>query len=291
MKCTTLPVAGEDKVKRKVLVEKETRMSLFLHEGEGHFVWKPKGRRGQTPLLAAVVGQVLELPRSLSERRKNLEKRVQATRTVLKEDSRLNLNAGPPLAARRHMTFKDAANKVKSQLHQSEGYHFHDVVSQYVSRMHVEHSVTDGQSLELNTVKKQAVRNISAPILHSNGAPLLTLDLSASGDRDLPNKDQSHVNDITLEDDITVEVPDSTLQDAHAPPPPVSGPHVDGSSSKSPTSHPSSQANTSHPSSQANSVSPLPTQASGSPTKPVRPRKLSRQEEHLEKTEMLESWC
>eukprot|EP00731_Ephydatia_muelleri_P033327 Em0028g2a len=88
--------------------------------------------------LALVVGQVLDMPRTLSERRKNLEKRVQATRAVLRADSKPSMEQHPQ-STRRRMTFKDAANKVKTDLHNSEHYHFHDVVSQYVARMHNEH--------------------------------------------------------------------------------------------------------------------------------------------------------
>lgn len=145
-KCTNSCASGS--VEKPSEERRAARQSLFLHEGEGHVVWKPRDRLR----LALVVGQVLDMPRTLSERRVNLEKRVQATRAVLRADSKnVNIIEQHPPCTRRHMTFKDAAKKVKSDLHNSEHYHFHDVVSQYMARMRmrVEQGSSDNTSSQL----------------------------------------------------------------------------------------------------------------------------------------------
>ena len=58
-------------------------------------------------------------PLTLSERRKNLENRVQATRELLISSSKKELE----IASATTMAFKE-------QMHHNEHYHFHDVVSQ-----------------------------------------------------------------------------------------------------------------------------------------------------------------
>ena len=82
----------------------ETLKSQFLNEGEGHFVWKPQTRC------------VMAKPLTLSERRKNLENRVQATRELLISSSKRELE----IASATSMAFKE-------QMHHNDHY---DVVSQ-----------------------------------------------------------------------------------------------------------------------------------------------------------------
>ena len=164
------PSACEEQTEEELSAE---RRSLFLREGEGHVVWKPKDK-GQQMRLALVVGQVLDMPRTLSERRKNLEKRVQATRAVLRADSKPSMEQHPQ-STRRRMTFKDAANKVKTDLHNSEHYHFHDVVSQYVARMHNERKSFDNTAslVTLSAPPERHVRSKATPTRVDETPPTL----------------------------------------------------------------------------------------------------------------------
>eukprot|EP00731_Ephydatia_muelleri_P033355 Em0028g30a len=167
------PSACEEQTEEELSAE---RRSLFLREGEGHVVWKPKDK-GQQMRLALVVGQVLDMPRTLSERRKNLEKRVQATRAVLRADSKPSMEQHPQ-STRRRMTFKDAANKVKTDLHNSEHYHFHDVVSQYVARMHNERKSFDNTAslVTLSAPPERHVRSKATPTRVDETPPTLPLE-------------------------------------------------------------------------------------------------------------------
>ena len=164
------PSACEEQTEEELSAE---RRSLFLREGEGHVVWKPKDK-GQQMRLALVVGQVLDMPRTLSERRKNLEKRVQATRAVLRADSKPSMEQHPQ-STRRRMTFKDAANKVKTDLHNSEHYHFHDVVSQYVARMHNERKSFDNTAslVTLSAPPERHVQSKATPTCVDETPPTL----------------------------------------------------------------------------------------------------------------------
>ena len=113
----------------------EAFRSPFLNEGEGHFVWKPRTSCVHQR-LATIVDQVMAMPLTLSERRKNLENRVQATRVVLRSSSKKELEIASATSIGHHMTFKDAARRVKEQMHPNGHYHFHDVVSRYMRAVH-----------------------------------------------------------------------------------------------------------------------------------------------------------
>ncbi|KAL5474832.1 hypothetical protein EMCRGX_G026851 [Ephydatia muelleri] len=191
------PSACEEQTEEELSAE---RRSLFLREGEGHVVWKPKDK-GQQMRLALVVGQVLDMPRTLSERRKNLEKRVQATRAVLRADSKPSMEQHPQ-STRRRMTFKDAANKVKTDLHNSEHYHFHDVVSQYVARMHNERKSFDNTAslVTLSAPPERHVRSKATPTRVDETPPTLpseNLSLVGSFPGDLSEGNAIDVGDLS----------------------------------------------------------------------------------------------
>ena len=275
-KCATSHAKGSGEKLEEV--GHEARQSMFLNEGEGHVLWEPRGR-GQKVRLAAVVGQVLEMPRTLSERRKNLEKRVQATRAVLKADSKQNLNNVP---SRRHMTFKDAANKVKSELHVNEHYSFHDVVTQYVARMRAEHQNTDSSSLQLKQTK-------ATPPPHVDGAPPpeSVEDLSLA---DLCPVDVLIINPVVMED--TSQNPHTTLEDE-----PFGSATQDSLVQRMPPNSPAKNTQqvrgTAKPAAQSNLIDPLTVGgASNMAVSPGRSRRkisqerMHRQEGHLEEHEL-----
>ena len=131
--------------------------SPFLNEGEGHFVWKPQ-MRGSTQSATKLRGQGQEVHQSLSERRKNLENRVHATRAVLRANTKQVIDVDN-LSDGLHMTFKDAACKVRDQLHPNEHYKFHDVVSQYVRAVNrtANGPQSHNMSAEISSAKNQII--------------------------------------------------------------------------------------------------------------------------------------
>ena len=290
-KCATSHAKGSGEKLEEV--GHEAHRSMFLNEGEGHVLWKPRGR-GQQVRLAAVVGQVLEMPRTLSERRKNLEKRVQATRAVLKADSKQNLNNVP---SRRRMTFKDAANKVKSELHVNEHYSFHDVVSQYVARMHAEHQNTNSLSLQL----KPHLQTKATPPPHVDGAPppesvedLSLADLCPVDDH-CPVDDLSRINPVVMED--TSQNPHIALEDE-----PFGSATQDSLVKRMPPNSPAKNAQqvrgTARPAAQSNLIDPLTVGSAsnmavspGHSRRKISQERMHRQEGHLEESILHESWC
>ena len=130
MKCTKSNTP-EANAKYEGSEGEEDAKSPFLNAGEGHFVWKP--RAGGQHRLASLVDQVLQMPRSLSERRKNLEKRVQATRAVLRDTTKRRLTYKAACTSYGHrITFKQAVHLVMDELRCKRSYDFHDIVSKHI---------------------------------------------------------------------------------------------------------------------------------------------------------------
>ena len=141
--------------------------SPFLNDGEGHFVWKPQ-MRGSTQSATNIRSQGQEVHLSLSERRKNLENRVHATRAVLRANTKQAIDADNPSDGH-HMTFKDAACKVRDQLHPNEHYKFHDVVSRYVRA--VNRTANGPQSHNMSAETSSAQHQITLADVHGCDAP------------------------------------------------------------------------------------------------------------------------
>ena len=143
--------------------------SPFLNEGEGHFVWKPQ-MRGSTQSAMDIRDHGQEVHLSFSERRKNLENRVHATRAVLRANTKQVIDVDNPSDGL-HMTFKDAAYKVRDQLHPNEHYKFHDVVSQYVRA--VNRTANGPQSHTMSAETSSAKNQITLADVHGSDAPFV----------------------------------------------------------------------------------------------------------------------
>ena len=138
-------------------LEDTPRKSLFMREGDGHRVWKPKRKR---PQLYNVVKDVMrqrtlsetseepepepqpEKPvpeekkkKSLWERQRTLAHRLKVTQLVFKEQNEelVNEDSQP-----KHLSLRDASRRISENLKQqkSDSLHFPDIVSLYLEQQH-----------------------------------------------------------------------------------------------------------------------------------------------------------
>ena len=131
------------------------RKSLFLREGDGHKVWKPKRKR---PQLYDVVKDVMnqrtlsetsEEPepepkpvpvekKSLRQRQQRLVKRVHVTQLVFKEQNEALINEDiEPSQHKKHLSLRDASKRITENLRRQKsnnGLHLTDVVSLYIEQ-------------------------------------------------------------------------------------------------------------------------------------------------------------
>ena len=137
-------------------LEDTPRKSLFLREGDGHRVWKPKRKR---PQLYDVVKDVVMRQRTLSEnseepepepekpvpvakkslrqRQRTLFNRVHVTQQVFKEQNEALINEDTqPSQHKKHLSLRDASKRISENLkrQKSDGLHFTDIVSQYIEQ-------------------------------------------------------------------------------------------------------------------------------------------------------------
>ena len=152
----------------------EKHKSLFLREGDGHMVWKPKQ---PTPQLYNVVADLMKNRRrakkaaepetlataeekSLSERQRSLAFRIQATRRVLKvQNEELSKEDVQPSEQKQHISLRDASRRISEDLKRQKSapagkVQFTDIVSQYIENQHSQ----EEQSNEVET-----------PLVHTPG--------------------------------------------------------------------------------------------------------------------------
>ena len=154
------------------------RKSLFMREGDGHRVWKPKRKR---PQLYDVVKDVMrqrtlsetseeaepepEKPtpeekkkKSLWERQRTLAHRLKVTQLVFKEQNEelVNEDAQP-----KQLSLRDASRRISENLKQqkSDGLHFTDIVSLYLEQQHSTEQQENGE-----TSKPESAGPIPSPI-------------------------------------------------------------------------------------------------------------------------------
>ena len=154
------------------------RKSLFMREGDGHRVWKPKRKR---PQLYDVVKDVMrqrtlsetseeaepepEKPtpeekkkKSLWERQRTLAHRLKVTQLVFKEQNEelVNEDAQP-----KQLSLRDASRRISENLKQqkSDGLHFTDIVSLYLEQQHSTEHQENGE-----TSKPESAGPIPSPI-------------------------------------------------------------------------------------------------------------------------------
>lgn len=137
--------------------------SLFLREGDGHMVWKPKQ---PTPQLYNVVADLMKNRRrakeaaepetlatpeekSLSERQRSLAFRIQATRRVLKvQNEELSKEDVQPSEQKQHISLRDASRRITEDLKRQKSapagkLQFTDIVSQYIENQHSQEEQSD----------------------------------------------------------------------------------------------------------------------------------------------------
>lgn len=137
--------------------------SLFLREGDGHMVWKPKT---PTPQLYNVVADLMKNRRrakkaaepetlatpeekSLSERQRSLAFRIQATRRVLKvQNEELSKEDVQPSEQKQHISLRDASRRISEDLKRQKSapagkLQFTDIVSQYIENQHSQEEQSD----------------------------------------------------------------------------------------------------------------------------------------------------
>lgn len=137
--------------------------SLFLREGDGHMVWKPKT---PTPQLYNVVADLMKNRRrakkaaepetlataeekSLSERQRSLAFRIQATRRVLKvQNEELSKEDVQPSEQKQHISLRDASMRISEDLKRQKSapagkLQFTDIVSQYIENQHSQEEQSD----------------------------------------------------------------------------------------------------------------------------------------------------
>ena len=131
------------------------RKSLFLREGDGHKVWKPKRKR---PQLYDVVKDVMKqrtlsetseepepepkpVPvekKSLRQRQQRLVNRLHVTQLVFKEQNEALINEDiEPSQHKKHLSLRDASKRITENLKRQKsnnGLHFTDIVSQYIEQ-------------------------------------------------------------------------------------------------------------------------------------------------------------
>ena len=159
-------------------LEDTPRKSLFMREGDGHRVWKPKRKR---PQLYDVVKDVMrqrtlsetseepepepEKPtpeekkkKSLWERQRTLAHRLKVTQLVFKEQNEelVNEDAQP-----KQLSLRDASRRISENLKQqkSDGLHFTDIVSLYLEQQHSTEQQENGE-----TSKPESAGPIPSPI-------------------------------------------------------------------------------------------------------------------------------